>query len=248
MTDAVAPAQAPATAPAAPMTAASSLAAAPAPVSQTAPTGGTPEEGAGASQPTQSAPDTQSEPTLKLPPKDATPEQWAEFYKQIGAPDSPDAYELPVPEGDPGEFAKTAASWFKDAGLLPQQAQALAAKWNEFQAAQSAAAQQAEQQRLAALDSMNRAEEAALKNEWSDRFDANMELGRRAVRQFLPSEQAGDVIAAIEDKIGYAATMKLFSQIGQGLGEHDAAGLGGSALRPDMTPMQSLAARMYGPK
>lgn len=167
-------------------------------------------------------------PALSLPGKDATPEQWSEFYKQIGAPDTPEAYQLPVPDGQDGEFAKTAATWFKEAGLLPQQATALAAKWNEFSAAQQAAADAAEQQRVAQLDQRNMAEEASLKNEWGQQHEANMELARRAVRQFIPTDKAGDVIGALEDSLGYASTIKLLHSIGRGLGEHDAPGLGGT--------------------
>lgn len=213
--------------------------AATAPVTQTAPPGGTPEAGAGTSQPPQSATET---PALTVPGKDATPEQWAEFYKQIGAPDTPDAYQLPVPEGDDGAFAKTAAEWFKDAGLLPQQAQALASKWNEFQSAQAAAYQQAEQQRIAQMDAQNKQQEAALKNEWGQQHEANMELARRAVRQFVPSDKAADVISALEDKLGYAETIKLMHAIGRGLGEHDAPGLG----RAPAPGRKSAAEILYG--
>jgi hypothetical protein len=163
---------------------------------------------------------------LSLPGKDATPEQWSEFYKAIGAPDKAEAYELPVPEGDDGAFAKTAAEWFKDAGLLPQQAQALASKWNEFATAQAQQAEQAEAARIQAMDTKNRAEEQSLKTEWGQAHEANMELAKRAVRQFIPGDKAPDVITALEDKLGYAETIKLLHSIGKGLGEHDAPGLG----------------------
>ena len=189
--------------------------------------------------PATTAPET---PALTLPGKDATPEQWAEFYKQIGAPDKPEAYELPVPEGDSGEFAKTAATWFKEAGLLPQQAQALASKWNEFTAAQAAATEAAEQQRIAQLDQQNKQQEAALKTEWGQQHEANMELARRAVRQFIPGDKAADVISALEDKLGYAETIKLMHSIGRGLGEHDAPGLG----RAQQPGRKSAAEILYG--
>ncbi len=180
--------------------------------------------------------------SVKLPPKDASPEQWAEFYKAVGAPDTPEAYQLPVPEGQDTGFAKTAATWFKEAGLLPQQAQALASKWNEFSQAQAAAQQQAEAQRIAQLDQQNKVQEAALKNEWGQSHDANMELARRAVRQFIPSEKAPDVISALEDRLGYAETIKLLHSIGKGLGEHDAPGLG----RAPSPGRKSAAEILYG--
>lgn len=215
--------------PAAPAAAAPTAPAAAAPVAAAAPAAGDP-------------PATPETPALTLPAKDAPPEAWAEFYKAIGAPDKAEAYELPVPEGDTGEFAKTAATWFKDAGLLPQQAQALAAKWNEFSTAQAQAQAAAEQARIAALDTKNKAEESALKTEWGQQHEANMELARRAVRQFVPSEKAPDVIAALEDRLGYAETIKLMHAIGRGLGEHDAPGLG----RAQDAPRKSAAEILYG--
>lgn len=183
------------------------------------------------------APDASTEPaatepaadealTVKLPGKDATPEQWAEFYKQIGAPDKAEAYELPLPEGDSGDFAKTASEWFKEAGLLPQQAKALATKWNEFSLAQQKAVEAQEQARIQALDTKNKAEEVALRTEWGQKHDANLELARRAARQFIPQDKLSDVVTALEDRLGYSETIKLLHKIGAGLGEHDAPGLG----------------------
>jgi hypothetical protein len=204
----------------------------------TAPGAATPGAGQGVTTETPKADDT---PVVKLPGKDATPEQWAEFYKSIGAPDKADAYELPVPEGDDGSFAKIAAEWFKDAGLLPQQAKALADKWNEFSAAQQQAMQQAEQQRIQQMDAKNRAEQEALKTEWGQQHDANLELARRAARQFFPRDNVADVVTALEGVLGYGQTIKLLHSIGKGLAEHDAPGLG-----QQTQSRKSLAEILYG--
>ena len=180
---------------------------------------------------------------LKLPANDASPEDWAAFYKSIGAPDSADAYKLPVPEGDTGEFAKTASEWFKDAGVLPQQAEKLAGKWNEFVAAQQQAEAAAETARIQALHAKNLAEKDELANEWGQRATENVEFARRAAKQFFPAEQATNVIAAIEGVLGYKETIKFLHGIGKGLGEHDAtAGLGGQT---GGQPAKSLAERMF---
>jgi hypothetical protein len=197
--------------------------------------------------------DDQPAGKIKMPGKDATPEDWAAFYKSIGAPDSADAYKLPLPEGDSGEFAKTAAEWFKDAGLFPQQAEKLATKWNEFQtqfnAEQTAAAEAAETARIHALDTKNKAEAESLKTEWGKSHDANTELAKRAVRQFLPGNQADDILNALEDKLGYAGLMKFMHNIGARLGEDSAAGLGDAAQGGgrDMS-FDAVANRFYGNK
>ena len=226
----------------APTSAAAALAGTPPEPTTTAPDAGTTAPATAPTEPPAGEAKPDDAAALKLPGKDATPDDWAAFYKSIGAPESAEAYELPVPEGEDAAFAKTASEWFKDAGLLPQQAQALAGKWNEFVSAQKTAVQTAEAERVKALDSRNKAEEASLKNEWGGEHEANMELARRAVRQFIPQAKAGDVITAIEDKIGYAETMKFMHAIGKGLGEHDAPGLGNN----NQAGRKSAAEILYG--
>lgn len=215
------------TAPAAPLTALSAIAG-----DQPAETAAAPavapdaSTGQPADSPTTTETAADEAPAVKLPGKDATPEQWAEFYKQIGAPDKAEAYELPLPEGDSGEFAKTASEWFREAGLLPQQAKALAIRWNEFTLAQQKAYEVSEQARIQALDAKNKEEDASLRTEWGQKHDGNLELARRAARQFFPKDKVSDVVTALEDKLGYAETIKLLHSIGKGLAEHDAPGLG----------------------
>lgn len=215
------------TAPAAPLTASSAIAG-DQPTETAAAPGVAPDASTGqpADSPTTTEPAADEAPAVKLPGKDATPEQWAEFYKQIGAPDKAEAYELPLPEGDSGEFAKTASEWFKEAGLLPQQAKALAIRWNEFTLAQQKAYEVSEQARIQALDAKNKEEDASLRTEWGQKHDGNLELARRAARQFFPKDKVSDVVTALEDKLGYAETIKLLHSIGKGLAEHDAPGLG----------------------
>ena len=94
-----------------------------------------------------------------------------------------------------------------------------------------------------AMNSRNVADAAALKNEWGQAHDANMHFAKLAVQQFMPADKAGDVIAAIESKIGYKATIEFLHGIGKGLGEHDAAGMGSNNAGAGAT--KSLAERLY---
>lgn len=188
-------------------------------------------------------PEATTEPAIKLPGKDATPDDWAAFYKSIGAPDSAEAYKLPVPEGDDGVFAKQAAEWFKDSGVLPQQAEKLAGKWNEFVSAQIAESEKAEADRITALNAKNIAEKQDLTNEWGAKATENIEFAKRAAVQFFPKENAAGVISAIESVLGYKATIQMLHNIGKGLGEHDAtAGMG---AQTGGQPAKSLAERMF---
>lgn len=227
-----APAAAPA---AAPLSAASAL------IEQPAAT--TTEAGIPASDiPTPSETNAETPAPLVMPGKDATPEQWAEFYSAIGRPETPDAYDLPVPEGDDGAFAKQMAPVLHKHGVTAAQAKGLAEDWNAMVQAQTTAAAEAADAEAQAMDTRNKAEAAALQNEWGQQHDANMHFAKLAAKQFLPAEKAGDVIAAIESKIGYKATIQFLHSIGKGLGEHDAAGMG----QPAAQGRKSAAEILYG--
>lgn len=181
-------------------------------------------------------------PALAMPGKDATPEEWAAFYGQLGRPETPEGYELPLPEGDDGAFAKEMAPILHKHGVTAAQAKGLAEDWNAMVQAQQAQAEAAEAQRLAALDSKNRAEAAELANEWGQANQANMHFAKLAVGQFFPKEKAAGIISAIESQVGYKETIKFLYGIGKGLGEHDAAGMG----QPTTVQEKSLAERLYG--
>lgn len=232
-----APAAAPA-APAAPVNAASALmgdpaaaaAAAAAPAADPAAPAGDPPK-----------PEDAAPATLTMPGKDATPEEWAEFYGKIGRPETPEGYELPLPDGDDGTFAKQMAPILHKHGVSAEQAKGLAADWNAMVAAQMAELDAADAAHATAMNVKNTAEAAELKNEWGQAHDANMHFAKLAVQQFIPADKAGDVIAAIESRLGYKATIQMLHGIGKGLGEHDAAGMGAN----NSAPPKTLAERLY---
>ena len=246
MTDPVTPAAAaPAPAPAAaasPVTAASALMADPAAAAALAPAAApaVADPAAAAAVPAADPAAPEAAP-LKMPAKDASPEDWAAFYSQIGRPETPEGYELPLPEGDTGEFAKQMAPILHKNGVTAEQAKGLAADWNAMVAAQTAEMEAADVAAVAAMNSKNTAEAVALKNEWGQAHEANMHFAKLAVQQFMPSDKAGDVIAAIESKLGYKATIEFLHGIGKGLGEHDAAGMGAN----NSAPAKTLAERLY---
>lgn len=145
-----------------------------------------------------------------VPPKeDAPPEEWQAFYGKLGRPEAPDGYKIPVPEGDTGEFAKTASAWFHEAGLTTKQAEALASKWTEY-AGGMMEQQQATFEQQAALDLQN------LQKEWGPQFEAQSELARRAIREAGLSAQEGQ---AIEKALGLAKAAKVFAFLGKQFAE-----------------------------
>lgn len=196
---------------------------------------------------------TTTEPAAAEPPPDwtagldADAKTFAEArgYKSIAdaiaalrgnePPATADAYELPVPDGESPDFAKSVAPLFHKAGLSAAQAKSLADGWNAMQAQQRAAVEQAESTAAATAEAAAKREDAALKTEWGADYTANKEHARRAAMQFLPGgDEAAKTafVAELEQKFGYAATMKMWSSIGIGLAEHTAKGLGAAPALP----------------
>jgi hypothetical protein len=144
-----------------------------------------------------------------LPKEDAPAEEWNQVYDKLGRPKTAADYKLPVPEGDTGEFAKMAAGKFHELGLTAKQAAGLAEWWNS----QSQEMQTSQFNQLA-LNSEQ--EMGQLQQEWGKEYDANIEAARRATRQFGLEEQT---LSKIENAIGTREMLKLFANIGKGVGE-----------------------------
>lgn len=170
--------------------------------------------------------------TVVLPDENSPPEARQAFLQKLGVPEKPDGYKLPVPTGASDEFAKTAAQWFHENGVPAKAAEGLTTKFNEYQAAQMAAQQQA-------FATQSEQEFTALKSEWGAAFDQNIELGKRTALQFIPGtpEERGATLQAMEKALGTGKLLKLMASIGQGLGEHKV--VGGEAGSGLMTPAQA---------
>lgn len=156
--------------------------------------------------------------------------------REYQPPESPDKYEIPIPEGDTGEFAKAVAPLFHQAGLSPAQAKALAEGWNTMQATQAKAAQEAEALALKESNALAERQQSELKREWGEKFDANVELSRRALRSGmaaagLDENAASSMITTLEKAHGFSAVHKFFAALGAPMAEGAAHGLGGGAPR-----------------
>lgn len=169
------------------------------------------------------------EPFLKEMPGADDKEGWSSLYAKLGRPESADGYELPVPEGDTGEFAKTASQWMHEAGLNKQQAQAISSKWNEFQTAQAQAHQEAIQKQA-------ETDMAAMKQQWGADFDANSAVVRSAVNTFAPPEFVE--MLTNSGLINNPVITNMFLKIGKAIGEDKAVE---SPKSPSLSGEQSLA-------
>ena len=161
---------------------------------------------------------------VSLPGKDATPEQWNDFYTKIGRPETPDGYELKFGDGvkTDDNMVKFGKELFHELGVPASKAQAAADKWNAFVAEQ-------EGQMIAAAQQQNTAELDALSSKWGADLEKNKAAGQRAVQALGLSNET---IQRIEDSIGSAPVVELLAMIGR---KSDEGGFtsGGSQFDPN---------------
>jgi len=167
---------------------------------------------------------------IVLPKDGDAPEAFENFYKAIGRPDTADAYEIPVPEGqelDDAFAGKMRDAAFKSgmpAGMLKPLAEAFNAHIVELQ--QNAEAQAAEAKRAGV---------AEVKTEWGDKFTANIANANKAMKMLdLDAEKIGK----IENGLGTADTLRLLARLGGGMGEDVLLG-GGSAKVFSVSPAEA---------
>lgn len=146
---------------------------------------------------------------IKLPKGD---EPWDNVWDKLGRPESPDKYELDLGEGtqiDDARFNMIKEVAHK-AGLNPQQLQMLAE-------ADSAYAHEFMENYKQEKIRQSENELADLEKQWGKKaFDERTELARRAVRRGMPEGADSDaMLNAIEDAIGSANMIKLFSNLAE---------------------------------
>lgn len=151
--------------------------------------------------------------------EDLTPEQLDHYYKTQGRPETPDGYDLSVPEElaaniDPDlqDFYKQKAHEF---GLNSEQAAGLYAQVAQFEAEKQAQAEELKQ-----IELKEQADQ--LKKDFGPAFDERVELANRALNE-LGGEEA---IAAIEElgAINNPALVKLLANAGELISEGKLSG------------------------
>lgn len=164
---------------------------------------------------------------IRLPKADDA-QAWEGVWAKLGRPEKPEGYELPVPEGDDGEFAKLASQWFHAAGVPKAAAQAIAKAANEHAAAQMKTQKEA-------LEREANQQLEALKTEWGAEFDKRAEFAKRGLAAY--GKKAGlddNDLGVLEHAIGTAKMIRLFAALGETTAEHDfgGGGEGGVGLTP----------------
>jgi hypothetical protein len=167
--------------------------------------------------------------TVVMPKDDKDAEGIKAFRAKLGVPEKPEGYELPLTEGDKGEFAKQVSAWFHEQGVPKAAAQAIAGKWNEYfggmiKAEEDAAKAESEKQL------------ATLKSEWGGDFDKNSEFARRFLRAIGWDDPK---VGAYERAFGTASMLKDFHAFGAKFQEAPLAGGGGGT--PSFTMSKQAA-------
>lgn len=150
-----------------------------------------------------------AEQLLKLPKDENDKDGWGKIYERLGRPEKPEEYQLPTPEGDDGEYAKFISTVMHDLGITKKQAQALAAKQNEFIGEMT-------KREVAAYQETIKTQDQALKSEWGPGYDKRVQIAKGA---FAELGLKPEVVDAMEKAIGFAETMKFFHTIGSKIGE-----------------------------
>lgn len=147
---------------------------------------------------------------LKLPEKADAPE-WNEIYGRLGRPEKADGYKIPVPEGDKGEFAKTVAPWFHEAGLSQKQVEIVVSKWNA-----NAAAEQKKLTDAATADVGNA--ERELKTKWGAAYDQNLQAADQGAAKLGIDQAQAD---ALKQAMGRSKAVEFLYNLASKLGEAD---------------------------
>ena len=140
-------------------------------------------------------------------PDTADPAAWQEIYGKMGRPESAEKYEIKLPEGDNGEFAKTARQWFFDMGLSQAQVTGITDKWNAHLAEtmKNRSTQTAEQQA---------ADLQLVKNEWGPEYNSKVEIIDRAAQAFgMSDEQLTQLKAVMGVKDGMSFMYNIGSKV-----------------------------------
>lgn len=166
---------------------------------------------------------------LKLPGDKDPAESWNGIYDRLGRPKAATDYKIPLPEGDTGEFAKTIAPIFHEAGLSQAQVSKIAERHNALMGEQikkSTEATKAAQER----------EIVELRSEWGPDYDRNNDTVDRAAAAFgMTKENA----TALKQAMGPKAAMKFLHAIGSKIaveGQFVAGEKGGGGGFESMTP------------
>lgn len=174
---------------------------------------------------------------IKLPKDETDADGWKSVWQKLGAPDSPDKYEIPMPEagGDEG-FAKWARETFHGMNMPAGMARKLVESYNQYAASINENATKEYAAKVAA-------DTEALKKKWGADYDGNIDLAKRAAAELGLD---GPKVEALEKAMGFAGLMEFVHGLGTKLGTSDTfvggegKGGGGGAPNTQAAALQKI--------
>lgn len=168
-----------------------------------------------------------------VPKSDASPEEWKAFYAKVGSvPAEATGYVIPKDfESDPlmGKFREFAHK----EGIPPKFFDAMMSFYSKDIAGAAVAQQQARDSELSAASEKDIRD---LQVEWQGKdnngapiYDKNVELGRRAAKEFVPhtnEKELSDFLLGMEVVMGTKNMLKFWANVGGSIGEHGSHGGG----------------------
>jgi hypothetical protein len=157
---------------------------------------------------------------LPAPEPNWTEQQYNDFYKQIGRPDAPEAYDykdIKTPEGlqIDKDRMKAASETFHKLGLTPKQARGLMEYYGGILHRDVTAATEKQTNARAAS-------EQTLKSEWGDKYDASVGIAKSVIQKF-----GGEDVMKYLDESGLGNNpelVKMMHKIGRSLLEDTTRG------------------------
>tara|TARA_R100000234_G_C5001895_1_gene180696 strand:+ start:936 stop:1751 length:816 start_codon:yes stop_codon:yes gene_type:complete len=180
---------------------------------------------------------------IAIPGSWANESDWANVYTKLGRPDSTDGYEIDPGEGAVDENVKRFKEMAFNAGLNNRQAQMLLTEYNSMVSDWTTKTAEETQQSQVKT-------ETALRKDWGDAYERNMQQANEVVDQFGEKELI-DLDLGNGTKIGdNEQLIRLFAKIGAFM--HEKMGedsFSGRDSEPGMsnTDIQTTIARMTAP-
>jgi hypothetical protein len=168
---------------------------------------------------------------IPIPGKHATESDWNAFYQKLGRPETSDKYDIKLPEGSKVDDKLVVA--FKEAahkaGMLPKQAQGVMDWWAQTSKAR---VEEMNTQMKAAHDK----EIGALKAEWGEAFDREIDTARVAIAEFGDGSLGEWLTKSGLDT--HPQMIRLMNRIGKSLAEDKIQG-NGSTANMGVTPAEA---------
>ncbi len=170
---------------------------------------------------------------LIVPSEESAQADWDNFYNKLGRPETPDGYELKLPDNIPVDegFVNNFKQWAHSVGLSKKQTAELAKKYAEFESQMVAQTQEEINKNI-----MEAAE--SLKKDWGTEYEANVERANAAL-----STAAAEIPELIEwlnasNILADPVFAKILNFFGRGLSEDTLRG--GRATTPQGTAEAKL--------